>query len=496
MKSLKLTLLLSLCIISPIITAQNSNIFLKRDFWKTNPTIAQVEQKIKEGNSATKLNKYGFDAVVYALLESANENVIKHLLTKKENKVNKLTHDGRTYIFWAAYKNNMPIVKHLLANGAKTDIIDDKGYSVLNFTAVAGVENTKMYNLLIKNGADVVNDKTPKGANALLLIIPNLKDFKMVAYFTKKGLDLKSTDNYGNGAFNYVAQKGNKKMLQLLIEKGLPYKNLNKKGGNAMLFATKGSRSGYNSLEYFKYLENLGINPNITNSEGTTPLHNLSYRNKDITTYNYFIKKGVDVNQVNKEGNTALLNASGRNSLEIIELLVDKSKDINHTNKDGKSALTYALRNKPAIVELLISKGADATITDKKGNNLSYYLFKTFNPKNQKEFNKKLTLLTSKGLTISDKQKNGNTLYHLATTKQSLPMLKFIKKYKIDINAKNSKGLTALQQAVMTGKNNTIIKYLITEGANKTVKTDFDETLYDLAKENEALKNTDISFLK
>ncbi len=87
-------------------------------------------------------------------------------------------------------------------------------------------------------------------------------------------------------------------------------------------------------------------------------------------------------------------------------------------------------------------------------------------------------------------------MYHLAVEKQSIPMLNFIKKYNININAKNKKGLTALQQAVMTAKNDKIIKYLITEGANKTVKTNFDETLYDLARENEALKNTDISFLK
>ncbi len=284
--------------------------------------------------------------MVYALLENANENVIKHLLTKKNNGVNKLTHDGRTYIFWAAYKNNMPIVNHLLANGAKTDVIDDKGYSILNFTAVAGSKNPKLYDLLIANGANVLKDKTPKGADPLLLITPKLKDFTMVKYFTDKGLNLSSTDTNGDGVFNYTAQSGNKEMLELLIKKGLPYKTLNKKSGNAMLFATRGSRSGYNSLAFFKYLENLGINPNITNKEGKTPLHNLAYGNKDVATYNYFIDKGADVNQADEKGNTPLLNAAQRNSLEIIQLLASKTKNINHINKNGKSALTNALGNK------------------------------------------------------------------------------------------------------------------------------------------------------
>lgn len=492
--SIKTIVLLAFISVINSVSAQTKNTFLERAFWKTNPTINQIETKISEGNSPTKLNRYGFDAVVYAILENANTKTIKHLLSKKGNDVNKLTHDGRTYIFWASYKNNMQIVKHILDTGAKTDVIDDKGYSILNFTAAAGVENTSLYDLLIKNGANILKDKTPKGANALLLIVPNLTNLRMINYFTSKGLKLNSTDKDGNGVFNYTAQKGNKVMLEILMKKGLQYKTLNKNRGNAMLFATRGSRSGYNSLAFFKYLENLGINPNITNNKGKTPLHNLAYSNKDLKTINYFINKGVDVNQADENGNTALLNASSRNSLEIIKLFANKTKNINHTNKDGQSALTKAMRNDFKTVQFLLNNGADISVIDKKGNHLSYHLFNNF--KNSKEFQNKLNLLAAKGLQISKPQKNGNTLYHLAVSKQNLSMLKFIKKFKININAKNTDNYTALQKAVMTAKNDKIIKYLIKNGANKTIKTDFDETLYDLAKENEALKNIDISFLK
>jgi len=494
--SIKTLLFLGLLCTVNVLNAQSKNIFLGRTYWKTNPTIAQVEQKITEGSSATKLNQSGFDAVVYALLENADNKVIKHLLSKKENNVNKLTHDGRTYIFWASYKNNLPIVEHLLKNGAKTDVIDDKGYSILNFTAAAGVENSKLYDLLIKHGANVVKDKTPKGANVLLLIVPNLTNFKMVDYFTSKGLKLSSTDKDGNGVFNYTAQKGNKEMLDILISKGISYKTLNKNGGNAMFFATRRSRSGYNYLAFFKYLENLGINPNIKNNEGRTPLHNLAFSNKDIPSITYFIDKGVDINQVDKNGNTALINAASGNSLKIIKLLERKTKNINHFNKKGQTALSKAIRNNSEIVEYLINNNANVSVIDAKGNHLGYYLFNTFSTRNLKEFQNKLKLLKAKGLQVSKPQKNGNTLYHLAVEKQSLSMLKYINNYKIDINAKNSDGLTALQKAVMTAKNDTIIKFLIANQADKTVETDFNETLYDLAKENEALKNIDIRFLK
>jgi len=493
---MKLFKVFFLLLLTSINISAQKNVFIGRDFWKTKPTITQIEEKITAGNNPSQLNRFGFDALVYALLENADDNIIKHLLTKKGNGVNKLTHDGRTYIFWAAYKNNVSMVKHFLANGAKTDIIDDKGYSLLNFVAVTGGTNTELYDLLIENGADVLKEKTPYGGNPLLLVLPSLQDDTLIDYFTAKGLTLNSVDNNGNGAFNYTAQKDNREMLSYLIEKGLPYKEPSKNGDNAILFATKGTRKGYNSLEYFKYLESLGINPNITNNDGKTPLHNLATRNKEIQTLQYFIDKGVDVNQADKDGNNALILASSSNSLKAISLFADKTSAINQQNKKGFTALTYALKNSPEVVEYLINKGANISVIDNKGYNLTYHLFQSYKTKEQEAFEQKLALLKSKGIQVENAQKDGTNLYHIAVEKNSVALLSVINKYSIDINAKNEKGLTALQQAVMTAKSHTIIKELLKNGADKNVSTDFDETLYDLAKENEALANTDISYLK
>jgi len=492
----KIQIILAFTLLVNVLQAQTKNIFFDRAFWETTPTIATIDQKITKNNSATALNPNGFDAVTYAILAKAPNTVIKYLLSKKGNDVNKLTHDKRTYVFWAAYKGNLELVKYLVNNKARLDLKDSHNFSPLTFAAVAGQTNTEIYDVFINNGIDIKSDLDEKGANALLLLIGHLKDFKLVNYFTNKGLSLNDTDSHGNGVFSYTAYKGNKTMLELLLKKGVSYKNYSTNGDNAILASTIGSRSGYNSLTFIKYLEDLGINPNVTNKDGVTPLHNIAYSNKEIEVFNYFLKKGVNANQIDTRGENPLIKASGRNSLEVIQLLASKTKNINHANKEGKSALTNALRNSPKVIEFLLEKNADVSITDTKGNNLNYYLFKTFNAKNKDVFNEKLNLLKSKGFYVKKSQRDGNTLYHLAVEKHSISMLNFIKKYKIDINSKNKKGLSVLQEAVLIAKNDKIIKYLIAEGANKNVKTDFDETLYDLAKENEALKNTDISFLK
>ncbi|MCY1457811.1 Ankyrin repeats (many copies) [compost metagenome] len=113
-------------------------------------------------------------------------------------------------------------------------------------------------------------------------------------------------------------------------------------------------------------------------------------------------------------------------------------------------------------------------------------------------FDAKATLLQDKGLNLATPQKDGNTLYHLAITKNDVSLLKKITDLKVDINAKNKDGLTALHRAAMTSKDDAILKYLVSAGAKKDISTEFDETAYALAKENELLTKNNISveFLK
>ncbi|WP_103071784.1 ankyrin repeat domain-containing protein [Aquimarina sediminis] len=484
-----------------MLQAQTKNVFHDREFWKTSPSIDIIEQKISEGNNPSALNPYGFDAVVYAILEKAPNASVIHLLSKKGNDVNKLTHDKRTYVFWAAYANNVELMKHLIANNARMDLIDSHKFSVLTFAAATGQTNKEIYELCIENGIDIKNDRDEHGANALLLLTPYLKDFTLVDYFTAKGLDLNSTDNDGNGVFNYTARTGNKEMLDQLIKKGISYKELNKQGGNAMIFASQGTRKGPNSLDFFTYLENLGIQPNITTKNGVTPLHSLAYRNKNFDVLNYFLNKNVDVNQADHKGNTPLLNAAHSNSLDAIKLLAKNTSDLNKVNKNGQSALSHAIKsNTLDVITFLIEKKANLSLIDAKGNHLGYYLIESYKPGKVDLFKAKKEVLTQNGLDLSLSQKDGNTIYHLAVDKNDLDLLKTIHSYgyDIDINAKNLEGITALHKAAMTAKNDKILSYLLSIGADKTIKTNFEESVFDLASENEILKVNDVNikFLK
>jgi ankyrin repeat protein len=473
--------------------SQKENIFHDRDFWKTNPSIQTIEEKIDEGNNVTALTSSAFDATSYALIENVDNKTIKHLLTKKGNGVNKLTHDGRTYIFWAAYMDNLEMMRHLVSKGAKTDIIDNHGYSILNFSATTGQTNQKLYDYLLDMNANIKTEKNHSGANALLLVAPHLKDLKLADYLISKGASLKDKDYNGNGFFEYAVKGGNIQFLKEILKKGVH------KGKNAMIFASQGLRRKKNKLETYQFLEEEGVNVNVIDEKGRNPLHSIAYTDKNLATYIYFISKGVREDLQDKEGNSPFMNAANSNNLEIVKFLSKSVKNINVKNENGHSALAMAVnRNSIEVVQFLIESGADINTKDKSGNTLSYLVLNNYKTKNTNPFEEKLALLQKNGFVLNENQNAGNTLLHIATERNSISLLKRLSSFDIDLNSKNDAGLSALQIAAMRAKDDKIIKYLLSIGADKSVKTDFNETVFNLASENELLKksNTNISFLK
>ncbi|SFC22961.1 ankyrin repeat domain-containing protein [Spirosoma endophyticum] len=491
------------------------NVLLDQSFWQAKPEVSQVKAEVEKGNSPSQFNPMSFDPVVMAINAQAPTETITYLLAQPGNDVNKVTHDSRTYLHWAANRGNVEIMEALIAKGAKTTVEDSHGMTPLNFAAAGGQSNTKVFDLCLANGANLKKDLNHDGANALLVAVANDKDLKLTDYFTSKGLDLKSTDAAGNNAFSYAARSGNIDVLKALQQRGVPV------NGNALIMASQGGRRGANTIEVFQYLESLGIKPTVTNKAGENVLHALVRRPKQNEIIQHFLDKGVDINQADEEGNTVFMNAAASNrDVTVLDMLMPKVKNINQANQKGATALAMAVRgNSPEVVSYLLTKGADVTVTDNNGDNLAAYLVLANNAPNgprpeggprpdggqrpeggprTDDFTAKLNLLQEKGLDVKAPQKNGNTLYHLAVAKNDLALVKRLEPLQIDVNARNKEGITALHKAAMVSKDDAMLKYLLSIGAKKDIPTSFKETAFDLASENESLSKSNISvnFLK
>ena len=492
-------LTITLVLIASLFTVAQENKLHSSDFWAAKPDLNQVKTLIAEGHDPVALNQNAFDATVYAILRKADNDVIKYLLQMDGNSPNKKTHDSRIYLHWAAYSNNLEIVTYLLDAGASVTDLDSHGNTPLTFAANGGLKNVAIYEAFQSNGVDLTKEKNDNGANLLLLIASKLNNEKELNQFLSYGLSLDSKDKNGNNLFHYAASKGNISFLKLLIEKGVRYDALNKNGGNAILMASRGARGHQNSIELYQFLESLGLKVNVVGDNGRNPLHTIASRTENIELVDYFLNYGVDVNLQDDRGRSPFMNAASRNSLEIIKHLHKHLTDINARDNNGQTALSMAVQgNSPKVVSYLIANNAATDVIDEKGNNLAYYLINSYRLKDVEKFESKFALLESKGVSMNAAQENGNTLLHFAVLKGDMSLIKRLSNIGIDVNVKNDEGMTALHLAAMKAKDDTIIKYLISQGADIQIKTDFEESVYDLAIENEILvnKNIPLNFLK
>lgn len=477
--------------------AQSSNVFLQTDFWRAQPTIDDIKQKIEEGNDPLEFNDRKFNGVVNAINNGASLESVKYLIELEGHDLSELTHDGRTYIHWAALRGRTDLVKYLMSQDIKRDVVDDHGYSVLNFAANGGRTEKDLYEFLLANGSSVL-EENHHGASTILLLAPTLENFEMVDYLIAKGASLDAKDEDGSGLFYYIARGGNLTMMDILIEKGLDYKGSNDLGANAMIAAALGGRRA-NGLQVFQYLEDKGVQVNVTTSDGTTPLTAIAGRTGDPEVIKYFIAKGVDINQADKQGSTPLMMAASSGDLKIVELIESKSNTLNDVNGQGQSALTKAVEsNQATVVKYLIDKGAKSDIVDTEGNSLAYYLVQSYNPRNVEDFEAKIEILKAEGIDFGLKQAKGNTLLHLAAEENNQYLIEKMLALGVDVNTANEEGTTPLQIAAMKADDVNILKILLAADADKNVKTVFDESVYDLASENELLSanNINIEFLK
>ena len=116
------------------------------------------------------------------------------------------------------------------------------------------------------------------------------------------------------------------------------------------------------SVEDIKYFIESGVDVNVKDVEGFTPLHYAAERNPQVEVLIYLVSQGAVVDAKNKSGRTPLHGAAHCNSnVDVLKYLVSQGADANTKDDNGRTPLHMAAISNSNIdvLKYLISLGVD-----------------------------------------------------------------------------------------------------------------------------------------
>jgi ankyrin repeat protein len=125
--------------------------------------------------------------------------------------------------------------------------------------------------------------------------------------------------------------------------------------------------AGFGDLAEVKRLVvGCGVNPNIKDKDGNTPLH-YAAREGRLKVVELLLEHGADPNIQDKDGWTPLHYAAWKRRLKVVELLLEHGADPNIQDKDGETPLHLAAWDGHLdVVKFLLEHGANPNIQENK----------------------------------------------------------------------------------------------------------------------------------
>lgn len=284
------------------------------------------------------------------------------------------------------------------------------------------------------------NKATKQNKTTLFKLAKAEKDIECIKKL-RDNLKFKSAKIYLE-KFSSTAATNKHKKLEEIISLKIPFNNNTKKRSH---FQQKESLTIHDKellaatqvgdIKKVKKLIEMGIDINISNLEGLTPLM-IAHDNFELVKL--LIDNKADINFKGQNEMTALLFAVREKKYELVNLLINNGADINIQGMEGMTALIYAvILNQKEIIKLLLNHNADITL---KFGDLTALDIAFTESKIEKIKDSTIETLIS----LSAKNINLAELYLFSS---NLNFIEIALKNGADINAKSSSNLTCLEMA-------------------------------------------------
>jgi uncharacterized protein len=309
----------------------------------------------KQGEEVFAAPTVGRTPLVFAI-ESGLDLMAVQLLDYGAN-TETVDHEGWTPLMTAAYLGNEEMVKILLDRGAEMEVFDKQGFSPLDLAI--GACRFKVADHLIAQGASLYGD------------IPDAEPLVVDLYRNKIALrDSLRILDVGAPAYPLFQgiEEGNYSFVRMVLLQGME-PNLTDSQGMTPLMVASSLRDPYMT----ELLAEQGADPNSREKYGLTPLAIALYfgraRNTEI-----LLSKGADINGGRTLTDSPLYYGIIGNSGHLVRELTNRGCTVTRRDGEGRTALMYAaFLGDWLSVQALLEGGARASALDNDERGVVYY---------------------------------------------------------------------------------------------------------------------------
>lgn len=227
--------------------------------------------------------------------------------------------------------------KRLIISGYDLDSKDDDGQTPLHRAITR--DNNYIAELLIISGCDL-NIPDKNGCTPLHSAIYN-GNSNICKLLVDSGCKMDVSDNCGDTILHYAILFSNLYICKSCFDYGLNFekKNLHYDTPVDLLGHMLEISKDNSTLKEIEYLiDHLDENyPHEKDSSGNTRLHAAGYYKNDVFQARYLIQEGLDINIQNDHGDTPLHVALWNRSPDVAKLLILYGADLDIKNKNGNS---------------------------------------------------------------------------------------------------------------------------------------------------------------
>ena len=367
-----------------------------------------------------------------------------------------------------ANKNgNIDVTKELLNAGADHKILDGFGDTWIH-RAIDGGHRQELIQTMIDHGAGV--NAINKHNETAFMKACKTGNVDAIKLLLSVGANPNIKNDDGQTWIHHtVIGNWSREVLQVVIAHGGDVNAATKDNITALVLTT---RTG--NVDTINVLLAAGADPNISDADGYTCLHDAVDVRCNKETLQAIIDHGANIHAANKKSVTPLMQALQTGNINAINVLLNAEADLNIIDKDGDTCLHRAVRARCSkeILQSVIHCGANVNATNKSSVTALRLSCQTGNKDAISELQK-----AEADPNISDA--DGYTCLHDAVdVRFNKETLQAIIDHGANINAANKEGVTPLMQAFQIGNINAINVLLNAEADLSIIDKDGDTCLH------------------